>query len=107
MLEDKVDEKYYLSDETVQFFIANTEKNRLKGNGFRFEPFERERESKQSNSNENGSAGNGIHKRSGGGFIQHGTGKHQSNECFDIENETSRTLQSSDHKSPIKIVQYD
>lgn len=44
MLEDKVDEKYYLSDETVRFFIANSEKNRLKGNGFRFEPVERERE---------------------------------------------------------------
>lgn len=44
LLEDKVDEKYYLSDETVQFFIANSEKNRLKGNGFRFEPVERERE---------------------------------------------------------------
>ena len=44
MLEDKVDEKYYLSDETIQFFIANSEKQKELGNGFRFEPFERERE---------------------------------------------------------------
>lgn len=44
MLEDKVDEKYYLSDEMVNFFIANNERQKEKGNGFRFEPFERERE---------------------------------------------------------------
>lgn len=45
LLEDKVDEKYYLSDEMVNFFIANSEKQKEKGNGFRFEPHERERES--------------------------------------------------------------
>ena len=44
MLEDKVDEKYYLSDEMVNFFIANSERQKEKGNGFRFEPHERERE---------------------------------------------------------------
>ena len=44
MLEDKVDEKYYLSDEIVQYFIANSEKQKQNGNGFRFEPYERERE---------------------------------------------------------------
>lgn len=44
MLEDKVDEKYYLSNEMIQFFIANSEKQKANGNGFRFEPFERERE---------------------------------------------------------------
>lgn len=44
LLEDKVDEKYYLSDEMVNFFIANSERQKEKGNGFRFEPFERERE---------------------------------------------------------------
>ena len=52
MLEDKVDEKYYLSDETIQFFIANSEKQKELGNGFRFEPFERERESKQKHNNQ-------------------------------------------------------
>lgn len=44
MLEDDVDEKYYLSDEMVNFFIANSERQKEKGNGFRFDPFERERE---------------------------------------------------------------
>lgn len=44
MLEDDVDEKYYLSDEMVNYFIANSEKQKEIGNGFRFEPFERERE---------------------------------------------------------------
>ena len=44
MLEDDVDEKYYLSDEMVNYFIANNEKQKEEGNGFRFDPFERERE---------------------------------------------------------------
>ena len=44
LLENKVDDKYYLSDEMVNFFIANSEKQKELGNGFRFDPFERERE---------------------------------------------------------------
>ena len=44
MLEDKVDEKYYLSNDMIQYFLANSEMQKEKGNGFRFEPFERERE---------------------------------------------------------------
>ena len=42
LLEDKVDDKYYLSDEMVNYFIANNEKQKELGNGFRFDPFERE-----------------------------------------------------------------
>lgn len=37
MLEDKVDEKYYLSDKLIAGLIANTERQRAKGNGFTFE----------------------------------------------------------------------
>ena len=44
MLEETVDEKYYLSNDMVRFFVANSEKQKELGNGFRFEPFERERE---------------------------------------------------------------
>lgn len=44
LLEDKVDEKYYLSDALLEYFITNNEVQKAKGNGFRFEPFERERE---------------------------------------------------------------
>jgi DNA (cytosine-5)-methyltransferase 1 len=36
MLEDNVDEKYYLSDKMISFFIHNEEKQREKGNGFTF-----------------------------------------------------------------------
>jgi len=46
MLEDKVDEKYYLSEETIKNFIAKNIRDEEKGNGFRFEPHERERESR-------------------------------------------------------------
>lgn len=38
MLEQKVDEKYYLSDETVQSFIAHCDRKQAEGCGFRFEP---------------------------------------------------------------------
>ena len=42
VLEDEVDEKYYLSDEQVASFKASTAKAQAKGNGFKFEPIERE-----------------------------------------------------------------
>lgn len=38
MLEEKVDEKYFLSESILKFFSENSEKNKLKGNGFRFKP---------------------------------------------------------------------
>lgn len=38
VLEDKVDESYYLSDERVQGLIKSTLKQHDKGNGFKFEP---------------------------------------------------------------------
>ena len=44
-LENEVDEKYYLSDKQVASFKASTERAKAKGNGFKFEPIERERES--------------------------------------------------------------
>ena len=37
-LDKKVDEKYYLSDRTVEMFIEHTKKQQAKGNGFAFEP---------------------------------------------------------------------
>lgn len=45
ILEPVVDEKFYLSDEQVASFKASTAKAQAKGNGFKFEPLERERES--------------------------------------------------------------
>jgi DNA (cytosine-5)-methyltransferase 1 len=38
VLEDSVDEKYYLSDEQMASFKASTEKQRAKGYGFAFKP---------------------------------------------------------------------
>ena len=38
VLEKDVDEKYFLSDKMVDFFITNTEINKERGNGFRFNP---------------------------------------------------------------------
>lgn len=36
MLEENVDEKYYLSDKMIDFFMQNEEKQKENGNGFRF-----------------------------------------------------------------------
>lgn len=36
MLEDNVDEKYYLSDKMINFFYENEKKQKEKGNGFKF-----------------------------------------------------------------------
>ena len=44
ILEDNPDERYFLTDEQVASFKASTERARGKGNGFKFEPIERERE---------------------------------------------------------------
>lgn len=38
ILEENVDEKYYLSDKMVEGFIRHTENQKNKGNGFKFEP---------------------------------------------------------------------
>lgn len=38
VLEQNVDEKYYLKDEMIAFFNANTKKQRANGNGFKFSP---------------------------------------------------------------------
>lgn len=38
VLETEVDEKYFLSDKLVNFFIENTKNNKEKGNGFAFKP---------------------------------------------------------------------
>lgn len=37
-LDKQVDEKYYLSDKTVEMFVEHTRKQQEKGNGFKFEP---------------------------------------------------------------------
>ena len=42
ILEGEVEERYYLTDEQVASFVASTERAKAKGNGFKFEPIERE-----------------------------------------------------------------
>ena len=42
MLEEEVDEKYYLSDKIIDFFYKNSKKNEEVGNGFRFKPINHE-----------------------------------------------------------------
>ena len=42
VLEENVDEKYFLSEKLLNFFIEHTEKHQAKGNGFKFKPKEEE-----------------------------------------------------------------
>ena len=44
MLEDEVDDKYYISDAFIKYAEESTSEQVDKGNGFKFEPIERERE---------------------------------------------------------------
>ena len=45
LLEDSVDEKYYLSKETIEAYLKHSERENTLGNNYKFEPLERERES--------------------------------------------------------------
>ena len=38
LLETEVDERYYISDDMIAFYEANTAKQRANGNGFKFQP---------------------------------------------------------------------
>lgn len=100
MLEDKVDEKYYLSDEMVKCFISHNKDNEEKGRNFNFEPFERERERVVAQSTQ----GKEADRRTTislipSGYIEKGTGEHQSNQVYDSEG-LARTMQSTDWKDP-------
>lgn len=87
ILEPAVDEKFYLSDEQVASFRASTAKAQAKGNGFKFEPLERERESNCAHSrNSTRKQTNGqLYKgtiRLGGLYDKNGQ-KHQAGSVYD------------------------
>lgn len=44
LLEDNVDDKYYLPQDVLRKFIEDSDRQKAKGNGFRFEPMPRETE---------------------------------------------------------------
>ena len=101
MLEDNVDEKYYLSDDMVKFFIANSEKQKELGNGFRFDPFERESSTLRDNEpHKDGQRFCERVKRMG--VIDKYERVHQSQVVYSPEG-TSPTLMARDYKDPIKI----
>ena len=102
MLEETVDEKYYLSDDMVRFFIANSDKQKELGNGFRFQPIDRERERESSTFCDNERQQDGQQLSQRVGYVEKGTGEHESNQVFSIGG-IARTLTRSDYKSPIQI----
>lgn len=88
VLEDDVDEKYYLSDEQVASFKASTAKAQAKGNGFKFEPIERER-NRKSNAHHRHATGQSadgqLHSRTIrlGGLYDSENSKHQAGSVYD------------------------
>lgn len=120
LLEENVDEKYYLSQEMVDSFIANSRKQEENGNGFRFEPLERERE--QGGSTESNADAGELPERPGGrslnneqagqtrsdiperiGYVEKGTGEHQSNVVHSKDG-IAPVIDASAWKQPAKII---
>lgn len=104
MLEDKVDEKYYLSDQVVQSFIRYNERQKEMGNTFKFDPLERERESEDDQARRlKSEVGRQLHNRVG--YLDRGTGEHQSNTVYSTDG-VARTIQGElETKSPLKILE--
>lgn len=121
LLEDKVDEKYYLSDDVVRSFVINSKKNDLAGIDF-----ERERErvveesatlnmeqesinqmlsTEQTDCAEHSKVNLKPRTRSRylrGGFIQKGTGEHQSNKVYTTDG-NARTLDATEYKHTMLV----
>lgn len=91
MLEEKVDEKYFLSESMLKFFSENSEKNKLKGNGFRFKPVNKNKAEIAktlttrcgSKMDDNFIVDNEKVTRLGGFFDKNGI-KHQAGSAYDI-----------------------
>lgn len=110
MLENEVDEKYYLSKKTISQFVINTKKQKVNKNGFKFTPTDGDTVAKTITSR-NGS-------RMTDNFIDESTkvkqvgyikksenGKqHQSNTVYD-PNSVSKTLTATDYKCPPMITE--
>ena len=106
MLEDNADEKYYLSDKIIEGFIRHTEKH---NGGFELKPLSR-------NDPIGHTITSGYYKirptdnfigEKNCGYIENGTGQHQSNQIFDTDG-LARTLQSGlEAKNPLKILEDD
>lgn len=90
-LEEDVEEKYYLSDATIDGYNARTERNLVTNIGFRFEPREREQSNRQNNNNKSRvSNGRQLHRR---GCVLRNQGK-----TFVRETDICLTLLARDYK---------
>ena len=97
MLEDQVDEKYYLSDQSIASFIAYNQRQEENGNGFKWEPHDRkEKISKTIITNQTRSHAEYVKEV---GFVpgMNGGKKHQSNTVYN-PNAISRSIQARDYK---------
>ena len=105
LLEKDVDEKYFLSQKFLNYVTHNSSEKYNRAERF-------EESLKQTNENGvavslttrqgRGALDNYINESKQVGYIEKGTGKHQSNTVYDGEN-ISPTLSASDYKEPVKI----
>lgn len=93
MLEDKVDEKYYLSEDVIKYFIANSENRNKRETD---SDLSRSRESSQGGQLESCEDGERVHQ--GIGYVDKGTGQHQGNTVY---TGLGRTILATDYKHPM------
>jgi DNA (cytosine-5)-methyltransferase 1 len=86
-LEQDVDEKYYLSDRLLNYFLENSKRNEEKGNGFRFKPKENDSTASAITTNTGGRMDDNFIKDSIrlGGVFDNDKGKHQAGSVWDKE----------------------
>lgn len=104
-LEDKVDEKFYLTEKQLAFYKANNETNAKKGNGFRFTPVERERETEQDCSDQDGQTRSDLDHGKliiVGMALSENEKPHQCRMVYSTEG-ISRTLMARDYKGAMLI----
>lgn len=104
VLEPVVDERYYLSDETIKSLQLHKERNEQKGNGFGWRPTDgggaltASRQKEATVQTATSSSVNEV------GFLERGTGQHQSNTVYGADGISPTITADGGKKEPYKIL---
>lgn len=102
ILEDDVDEKYYLSEETVRKFVERNDRVLAAGNGFLFKPLGDGDIATSVTTKPDRPAESNYIKVAG--YIEKGTVEHQSNTVYSADG-VAVSLTATDYKRPQKIIE--
>ena len=98
LLEENVDEKYFLSDKMINYIFSEDDKYKVNKNSLKLN-----RDIACSKTTREGNTRTDTSDYISVGYIEKGTGKHQSNTIYDGE-KISPCLNASDYKEPVKIL---